>query len=278
MAMSAADAYSALWGESPVKSMSSGWEPLIPENYHLDAIPDIFHEVRDRVWRLNESWDILIFAPRGASKSTVGLSLAYHIDPKFSLNNWAFKMEDRLRLEAELSPGSVLVSDEMGTQLSGSSHEYQKKENKELADQVQLNRVNRIVHIDITLDPGRIINRVRATYALLVYPLRKLSDKDTGGRGLATECIVRTVQMIPFSNSSDPYNRKYWRYTEWGRISRVILFHPPADIWQQYSKMRNDFQDELNKIKEAQDARRRQSPKTPGENVDLRRMAYMDID
>lgn len=276
MVISAAEAYSAIWdNDTTINNINSGWAPLIPEYYHLDHIPDIFHEVRDLVKYRNESWDILIFAPRGSSKSTVGLSLAYHIDPDYSLYNWAFKMEDRLRLETELPPGSVLVSDEMGTQLSGSSHEYQKKENKELADQVQLNRTNRIIHIDITLDPGRILNRVRATYALLVFPLRKLSDKETGGRGLATECIVRTVQMIPFSNNSDPFQRKYWRYTDGGRISRFVLFHPPADIWKQYSKMRNDFQEELNKIEDAKKARQRKFSDTP-DNLDLRRKIYSD--
>lgn len=250
MVMSAAEAYSAIWGDdTTINSTNLGWAPLLPEHYHLDKIPDIFHEVRDRVQYLNESWDILIFAPRGSSKSTVGLSLALHINPNFDLESgWAFKIEDRLRLEAELPAGSVLVSDEMGTQLSGSSQEWGKEKNKELADQVQLNRTNRIIHIDITLDPGRIINRVRATYALLVYPLRKLSNNDTGGRGLATECIIRVVQMIPFSNTSDPFQRKYWRYTEGGRISRFILFHPPADMWRRYSIMRKEFQEELDQM------------------------------
>lgn len=256
--------------------MSTGWQPLYPEYYDMHNIQDVFKEIRHRVKDLNESWDVLIVASRGMGKSTVGLSVALHFDSLFSLDNWAFKMEDRLRLEAELPPGSVLVNDEMGTRQSGSSQEWNRSENKDFADQVQLNRTNRIIHIDITLDEGRVLNRVRNTYKILITPVRKLSNADTGGRGLATECIVRIVEMAPMAHGN-PFFKKYWRYSKKGRIARYVFFHPPADLWKEYSKRRKEFQEELDKIEEAQEARSRQSKRNPGHDAELRARAYRDF-
>lgn len=273
-----ADVYSYLSQVSPpgVKNMSTGWQPLFPESYGLINIPDMFREIQHRVKDLNESWDILIAAPRGLGKSTVGLGVALLFNPNFSLDNWAFTMEDRLKLESELPPGSVLPHDEMGTRESGSSQEWMKSANKDFADQVQLNRTNRIIHIDITLDEGRILNRVRATYKILITPVRKLSNADTGGRGLATECIVRIVEMAPMAHG-DPFFKKYWRYFKNGRIARYIVFHPPADLWKEYSKKRKEFQEQLDSIEEAQEARSRRSKKSPGYDAELRARAYKDF-
>jgi hypothetical protein len=70
---------------------------------------------------------------------------------------------------------------------------------------------------------------------------------------LGTSCVIRIVEEDPFAkNDFERFKRKYFRDNEGRRISRVIIPHPPGDMFKKYSTMRNEFQ-ELLRQKEYED-------------------------
>lgn len=207
---------------------------------------DIFQFIRHRVLNYNESWDILCTGQKGVGKSSTMLSVAMLVDPHFNLSRWAFTTEELMNMRKSAKPGDAIVSDEMGTQVALSSQNWQKKESKEAVDMHQLDRTERIINIATTLDIGRINNRIRTQYKVLINIDKKMTNSETGGNGLGTSCVIRFVEEDPFAkNDFERFKRKYFRDNEGRRISRVIIPHPPADMFKKYSIMRNEFQEML---------------------------------
>jgi len=207
---------------------------------------DIFQFIRYKVVECNESWDVLCTGAKGVGKSSTMLSIAYLLDPKFNLDRWAFTTEDLTEMRKNAKPGNVIVSDEMGTQASLSSHNWNEKDSKEYADAHQLDRTERIINVATTLDIKRINNRIRSQYKVLIHIDKKMDNTDTHGHGLATSCIIFFVEENPFaSNESERFKRKYFRNMNGERIKRVIIPHPAANIFKQYSVMRDEFQETL---------------------------------
>lgn len=223
----------------------------------INDVFDIFKVIRYKVLYCNESWDILCTGQKGVGKSSTMLTLALLVDPYFSLNRWAFTTEELMNMRKSATPGNAIVSDEMGTQAALSSQNWMKKESKEAVDMHQLDRTERVINIATTLDVGRINNRIRTQYKILVNVDKKLTDKDTGGNGLGTSCVIRFIEEDPFAkNSYEQFKRKYFRDKYGRRLSRVIIPHPPADIFKNYSTMRNEFQERLRQ-KEIEDMKGR---------------------
>jgi len=196
------------------------------------------------VVNFNESWDMFLAGMRGTAKSSTAASIAMLYDPKFSMKNWAFTTEEWMEKTKNAKRGDVVVSDEQGTQQSGSSHKWMKKENQEFADEVQLNRTDGVLTIGISLEAGRVMNRVRDTYKVVVYPEKKRSNIETGGNGLAVDCIFRFVDENPFADSDkNRFIPKYFNYAKGGRITRFRIPHPPVAFWNQYSIRRSQIRE-----------------------------------
>lgn len=189
---------------------------------------------------------MFIAGMRGTAKSSTAASIAMLYNPKFSMKNWAFTTEEWMEKTKEAERGDVVVFDEQGTQKSGSSQKWQKTENQELADEVQLNRTDGVVSIGISIESSRLINRVRNTYKVIVYPETKLSNVETGGNGLAVDCIFRFINENPFANNDkDRFIPKYFNYTKGGRITRFRIPHPPALFWNEYSVRRSEVREKI---------------------------------
>ena len=220
---------------------------------------DIFQFIRHKVLNYNESWDILCTGQKGVGKSSTMLSVAMLVDPYYTLNRWAFTTEDLMGMRKSAIPGNAIVSDEMGTQAALSSQNWMKKESKEAVDMHQLDRTERIINIATTLDIGRINNRIRTQYKVLINVDKKMGNSETNGNGLGTSCVIRFVEEDPFAkNDFEQFKRKYFRDKEGRRISRVIIPHPPADMFKKYSTMRNEFQERLRQ-KEFEDMKAKES-------------------
>ena len=211
---------------------------------------DIFRLIRYKVVSCNESWDILCTGAKGVGKSSTMLRLAMLVDPSFNLSRWAFTTEELMEMRGNARMGDAIVSDEMGTQAALSSQNWQDKKSKEAVDIHQLDRTERIINIGTTLDIGRINNRIRTQYKVIVNIEEKLNDAQTGGHGLGTSCVIRFVEEDPFAlNDSDMFKRKYFRDETGRRISRVIIPHPPVEIFRKYSTMRDEFKRKLKEKK-----------------------------
>jgi len=207
---------------------------------------DIFQMIRYKVVSCNESWDILCTGPKGVGKSSTMLRLGMLVDPYFSLRRWAFTTEELMEMRNNARIGNAIVSDEMGTQAALSSQNWMNKASKEAVDMHQLDRTERIINIATTLDIGRINNRVRTQYKVIVNIESKLNDIETYGHGLGTSCVIRFVEEDPFAmNDNDAFKRKYFRDSNGRRISRVIIPHPPTEMFRKYSVMRDEFKRKL---------------------------------
>jgi hypothetical protein len=229
------------------------WNPIYYNDFKLNDVIDPLELIRYKVFQCNESWDIFADGGRGVGKSSLVLGLALKLEPRLldmgphaALNKcWSFTTEERNQKAAKLCRGSVLVQDEQGTQWSGSSHKWNSSDNQQFADEVQLNRTDGVIGIGISLDDGRVINRVRNAYRVKIKPIRKLSHRETGN-GMQIECILTEVVENPFPNSdNDKYTPKYFNYSHTGRISRVWIPHPPKDYWNEYSKRRAEFREQV---------------------------------
>ncbi|MDO5835629.1 MAG: hypothetical protein Q4P17_03900 [Methanobacterium sp.] len=152
----------------------------------------------------NESTDILICGVKGDGKSSVGVGLGRLLSDNFSIDDIVFNVTDYLRRAEELPPYSVIVFDETGTQNSGmSSRNFMSNKNKNVVDVWQMVRTKKICTICITLDIGRIDNRIRETFRYHITPIKKLTDEDTKGHGLAVLCELREIIKAKQSEETD---------------------------------------------------------------------------
>lgn len=235
---------------------SDEWLPLFDTDFSLSFDIDPINYIRHMVFERNEAWDIKVLGSRGGGKSTLALSLCLLINPKLldlspsgALDRcWAFSTEDRELKKLKLKRGDVLASDEQGTEISASSYKWQSRENQHLADLRQIDRVDGIIEIGITVDEMRVIKRLRELYRVEIYPETKLTSRENNGIGMGIDCIVREIVENPFSRSHEErFNRKYFNYSQSGRISRMSIPLPPVDFWNEYMRQRREFKDVIDK-------------------------------
>lgn len=235
---------------------SDEWNPAFESDFEFGFQVNPISYMRHQVFRMNESWDSRILGFRGNGKSTVGASLCLLFNPKLldmspkkALDRcWCFTTEERMEKKSKLRRGDVLCTDEQGTRKSGSSHKWQKEENQMLADSRQLDRVDGVMEIGITLDENRVINRIRNIYRVDIFPETKLSNNQNKGNGLAIDCIFREIVENPFSRTdSERFRSQYFKYADGGRITRATIPLPPEDFWNEYMIRRKEFKESLDR-------------------------------
>ena len=265
--------------------MTQGWTPYHYEDYSFNQNIDFIDYVRHRVVDFNESWDWKIADQKGKGKSTTALALAMRLDPNFSVDrNVAFTVEQWFEKSTTLPRGSVIVGDELGTQKFGSSHKWQSADNQDFADIIQTGRTDGHINIFTTLDDMRMTNRVRDTFKVSVIPERKLSNFETGGRGLGIQCILRVTNPDIFGTNGGRDYLVYPRYAPGGTVKRFVLYHPPEEVFRRYALLRNELK---NQIKEDMNRRRddrlykkeqvEQKRQTPDYNDDFNGKLLSDI-
>lgn len=233
---------------------SEEWTPLFAEDFSFDFEINPISYMRHMVFNKNESWDSRILGFRGGGKSTVALTLSLLFNPKLldmspgkALNKcWCFSTEERLEKKSSLKRGDLLVTDEQGTRMSGSSYQFRSDENQELADLRQIDRVDGVMEIGVTLDEMRIVKRVRNIYRVDIFPETKLSSQQNNNEGMGIDCIFRELKENPFAtNDKDKIKPRYFKYSVGGRISRVTLPLPPVEYWNEYMRLRREFKEKV---------------------------------
>ena len=234
---------------------SDEWNPVFNEDLSLDFKVNPIGYMRHMVFKRNESWDASVFGFRGKGKSTIGLSMVLlmcpkllDMTPKKALNrSWSFTTVDRNEKKDKLRRGDVLAMDEQGTKHSGSSYKWSSDENQQLADSKQVDRVDGVWEIGITLDEMRVVKRVRNLARVLITPQRKLTSKENDNMGMGNDCIFREIIENPFASTDKEKNKpRYFRYTgdnmaSLGRITRITLPLPPTEFWNEYMLLRKEF-------------------------------------
>ncbi|NIA12236.1 MAG: hypothetical protein GWP10_21590 [Nitrospiraceae bacterium] len=252
------------------------YHPTFRHDFMLDRNTDIFKRIRWNVVVRNESWDIFIAQRRGAGKSTVAIRLALLLDPYFTLDHICFTVSKFVGLlTSRQRPGTVIVFDDLGTQEGGSSRKWQKQEAQDLADIMQLNRTDGIITIATSLELERGEKRLRAGFSLMVDPGEKLSDVETGGRGLASRIRMRQKVVDVYSGK---VRWQYLRYTSGGRIVAIDISHPPADFWVgEYQTMRNEFLDSIKEHRKDGIDDQVKPNRTPARNAEIAKMLHAAV-
>lgn len=232
------------------------WVPFHHSDFSFNNAVDILDYIRHRTVKFNESWDIKVIAKKGKGKSTIAIAAAMRLDPNFDVNeNIAFTATEWLEKSSKLGRGAAIVMDEMGTQRFASSHKWQSADNQDFSDTVQLNRTDGQIYIATTLDTMRLTNRVRETFPVFIYPEKKIVVKrpffnsETGKTEiksyLAIRCILRIAKEDLFFQNGGREMWSYPRYAPGGIIKRIILYHPPVEVFNQYSKRRDNLKTEV---------------------------------
>lgn len=255
------------------------WVPLRRKDFSFKPMLDVISYIRHRVTNFNESYDFLATGPKGSGKSTMALSICFRYNPKFDVKQHvAFSVNEWLDKSKKLHRGDIVMCDEMGTRQFGSSHKWMSQENQELSDIVQLNRTDGIAMIGTTLDEMRVTNRVRSTYSVYVHAEEKVKipyyeknengDRALAGYYLAIRCLIRFRKTDLFNQNSGNDYLVYPRNGPKCVIKRVLLFHPPTDVFDEYSKQRDALKQRMVEEQRARsaeqtlNAERRVSPKT----------------
>lgn len=230
------------------------WNPIFDEDLSLDFHVNPIGYMRHMVFNRNESWDASIVGFRGGGKSTIGLSMVLLMNPKLldmtpqrALDRcWAFTTADRNAKKEKLKRGDSLAMDEQGTKHSGSSYKWSSDENQQLADSKQVDRVDGVWEVGITLDEMRVVKRVRNLARVVLYPETKLTAKENNDIGMGIDCIFRELKENPFAtNDKDKIKPRYFKYSDAGRIARVTLPLPPIDFWNEYMRLRKAFKESV---------------------------------
>lgn len=226
------------------------WNPIFNEDMAFDFKVNPIGYMRHMVFQRNESWDASVLGFRGGGKSTIGLSMVLLMNPRLldmtperALNTcWAFTTVDRNDKKEKLKRGDVLAMDEQGTKHSGSSYKWSSDENQQLADSKQVDRVDGVWEVGITLDEMRVVKRVRNLARVVIYPETKLTSKENNDMGMGIDCIFRELKENPFAtNDKDKIKPRYFKYSDGGRIARVTIPLPPVEFWNEYMSLRKAF-------------------------------------
>lgn len=199
-----------------------------------------FIEKMNELLNRNQSTDTVIYGVKGDGKSSLGMGLCYQADESFDVDHIVFSMDEYLNAIRELEPCSYIIFDETGTQSSGmSSRDFMSNKNKSVVDIWQMARTNQICTIAITLDAGRIDNRIRETFRYHMAPIMKLSNDDTKGHGLANVCEVREIIKAKSAEGSDTlFNLKSARPNG---ISWLSVPMAPKQLIYKYEQKRDVF-------------------------------------
>jgi hypothetical protein len=234
------------------------WDPVFRHDMHLDSEYDFFKTIVMRVKKFNESYDMTIVGDRGLGKSAFAVGAASSLHKYFTndktsklpVDQICFSIEEWVAVTSRMKSPGVVLLDEVGIEGSLSSRTSMKKENRTTSDIIQLMRTDRIITIYISVDRDRIDKRVRQLTSVMGTPIRKLSDEDTNGYGLAIEADIKYRRTSPAGNKVR--NKKsendsgylqhvvsHVNFAPKGRINSIIVPHPDVELWNEYGKKRD---------------------------------------
>lgn len=183
----------------------------------------------------NEIVDILVTGMRGDGKSTWAMGICHLLDSNFSVNNICFDKNELISLAASLNYGSAILLDEGGTSESGmSSRKSMSNDNQELTDVWRKIRTRGLYVVVISPDKDDLDKRVRSSFRFVCTPVKKLTDEETNGHGMAIKSLI--VENFKEYDDIELFKMKKRFYKG---IKLVTIPAPPADLIYSYEKKRD---------------------------------------
>lgn len=195
--------------------------------------------IRKRI-RNNKNFLATITGPTGSGKSWSGLSMAELIDPNFDSSRIIFRARELMKLirEGNLPPGSVILWDEAGIDLS--NRNWQSVTNKMLNALLQTFRHRNFILL-FTVPYHDFIDSAS----------RKLfhADFETQRINKNKQEVIIKPKLLQYNSNLAKWYRKYLKITENGhvvKIKRWAVPKPSDELIKQYEERKNYFTSSLN--------------------------------
>lgn len=188
----------------------------------------------------NKNFLCTITGPTGSGKSFTALSLGELIDPEFNASRVIFKARQLMKLinEGNLKPGSVIIWDEAGIDLS--NRNWQSVTNKMLNALLQTFRHKNFI-LFFTVPYHDFIDS--ATKKLFH------ADFETQRINKIQEVVVIKPKLLQYNSNLSKWYRKYLKVSVNGKIVKIRKWKvpkPSEELIKEYEKAKNQFTKDLN--------------------------------
>ena len=190
--------------------------------------------------RNNKNFLATITGPTGSGKSWSGLSMAELIDPTFTVDRVIFKARELMKLirEGNLKPGSVILWDEAGIDLS--NRNWQSVTNKMLNALLQTFRHRNFILL-FTVPFHDFIDSASRKLFHADFETQKINKNQ--------QVVIIKPKLLQYNSNLCKWYRKYLKITENGhlvKIKRWAVPKPSDELIKAYEEKKTKFTSSLN--------------------------------
>ena len=205
-----------------------------------ERIYSIIKYIKNRI-KNNKNFLCTITGPTGSGKTWSALSIASLLDSEFNINRVIFRGRELMKLinEGDLKPGSVIIWDEAGVDLS--NRNWQSVTNKMLNALLQTFRHRNFI-LFFTVPYSDFVDSATRKLFHADFETQKI-DKSKG-------TVVIKPKLLQYNSNMAKWYRKYlkWRVGNgFIKIKRWAIPKPPMDLVNEYEAKRSMFTKNLNK-------------------------------
>jgi ABC-type dipeptide/oligopeptide/nickel transport system ATPase component len=189
----------------------------------------------------NKNFLCTITGPTGSGKTWTALSIAKRLDPEFKVDRIIFKGRELMKLinDGDLKPGSVIVWDEAGIDLS--NRNWQSVTNKMLNALLQTFRHRNFI-LFFTVPYNDFID----------LATRKLfhADFETQHINKGEQTVTIKPKLLQYNSNMGKWYRKYLKVNHRGKITKIKRWDipkPDDELVKEYEMKRTMFTKNLNK-------------------------------
>lgn len=201
----------------------------------FDAEKWITRRIHNRIHKRNLNVLIGIYGPPGSGKTYTGLRIAELVDPRFSVDNIAFTVENFIHLVNGGYPrGSAFLGDDFGT--AANSRKWQSDPNISLSYVAQSFRFMGYLTIVTLPDIDGLDSQVRRLFHLTLQTKRKKYDRK----------VVVCEPRMPIRYVAS--RKTYWKFPRVdlpdrprARLKRLAFRMPSEGLIQPYEEKRKDY-------------------------------------
>jgi hypothetical protein len=188
----------------------------------------------------NKNFLCTITGPTGSGKSWTGLSIAELLDPDFDSTRVVFKARELMKLinEGNLKPGSVILWDEAGIDLS--NRNWQSVTNKLLNALLQTFRHKNFI-LFFTVPYHDFIDSSTRKLFHADFQTQKINKNQ--------EVVIIKPKLLQYNSNLGKWYRKYLKVSQNGSIVKVRKWavpKPSDKLIQDYENRKNQFTHILN--------------------------------
>jgi type I site-specific restriction endonuclease len=189
----------------------------------------------------NKNFLCTITGPTGSGKSWTALSIGEQLDKDFNVTRVIFKARELMKLinDGNLKPGSVLIWDEAGIDLS--NRNWQSVTNKMLNALLQTFRHKNFI-LFFTVPYSDFIDTASKKLFHADFETQRINKED--------EVVVLKPKLLQYNSNYAKWYRKYLKISSHGKIVKIRRWKvpkPSEELIKEYEIKKNLFTKSLNK-------------------------------